>query len=150
MKRRIILSIALIASVVALIKFNPAVSAEPPQKFVWDSGIVTLGNNQILRVVSVDGELGGGLYGEVIRRFEYQQTTCETGSCKYAVASQTTTPPLTIAPNEAVSIDTPPGGTRRIAVLTNNRNVRVNASIIDAVTGEVVSFTTDLVIDVSG
>ncbi len=141
MKRKIILSIALVAGIVTLllIKSASTVTAEPPQRFQFDTGIVTLGENQILRVVSVDGELGGGLYGEVIRRFEYQQTACQSGICKYAIASQTTSAPLTVAPNESVSIDTPNGGTRRIVVLTNKRNVRVNAIVFDTATQRVVA-----------
>lgn len=139
MKRRIILSIALVISVgmLSLFKSDSTVNAEPPRRFAWDTGIVTLGENQILRVVSVDGELGGGIYGEVIKRFEYQQTACQSGICKYAIASQTASAPLTVAPNEAVSIDTPSGGTRRIVVLSNNRNLRVNAIVFDTSTQRV-------------
>ncbi len=144
MKRRIILSIGLVLSIVlvSLMSSDRAVNAEPPQRFVWDTGIVTLGENQFLRVVSVDGELGGGLYGVVIKRIEYQQTVCEAGICKQSVASQTTSPPLTVAPNEAVSIDTPNGGIRRILILSNNRSVKVNAMIIDSATGKIVAFFT--------
>ncbi len=139
MKRRIILSIALVVTVVmlSLVKSDSTVNAEPPQRFAWDTGMVTLGENQILRVVSVDGELGGGIYGEVIKRIEYQQTACQSGICKYAVASQTTSAPLRVALNEAVSIDTPNGGIRRIVVSTNNRNVRVNAIVFDTSTQRV-------------
>ena len=141
MKRNIILSIALVASVAALLLFKShlTVNAEPPQKFVWDTGVVTLGENQILRVVSVDGELGGGLYGEVIRRLEYQQGACEAGICKQTIASQTITPPITHAPNEALSIDTPNGGSWRIVGLTNNRKARVTAIVFDTSTQRVVS-----------
>ena len=141
MKRKIILSIALVVCVATLllIKSGLTVNAEPPQKFVWDTGVVTLGSNQILRVVSVDGELGGGLYGEVIRRIEYQQGACEAGICKQAVASQTTSPPLTHAPNEALSIDTPNGGSWRIVGVTNNRNARVNTIVFDTSTQRIVS-----------
>ena len=129
----------------SLIKSDLTVNAEPPQKFKWDTGIVTLGQNQILRVVSVDGELGGGIYGEVIRRIEYQQTVCEAGICKNAIASQTTSPQLTIAPNESASIDTPNGGIWRIVVLTNNRNVQVNAIVFDTFTQRVVTSAVDVV-----
>lgn len=139
MKRRIILSIALVMSVVtlSLFKSDSTVNAEPPQRFAWDTGMVTLGENQILRVISVDGELGGGIYGEVIKRIEYQQTACQSGICKYAIASQTTSAPLTVAPDESVSIDTPSGGTRRIVVLSNKRSLKVNAIVFDTSTQRV-------------
>jgi hypothetical protein len=152
MKRRIILSIVLVLSValLALTKSDSTVNAEKPQKFAWDTGLVSLGPNQILRVVSVDGELGGGLYGEVIKRFEYRQTACSGGICKHSIAAQTISPPLALAPNESASIDTQSGGLWRIVIVSSNRNLRVNALIIDTVTGEVTAFTTDLVIDVSG
>jgi hypothetical protein len=143
MKRRIILSIALVVSVVVMLSLvkseSTVVSAEPPQRSVWDTGIVTLGENQILRVVSVDGELGGGLYGEVVRRIEYQSTGCEAGICKYAVASQNTSAPLTVASNESISIDTLNGGARRIVISSNNRNLRVNAIVFDTATKRVIA-----------
>ncbi|HVE58016.1 MAG TPA: hypothetical protein VNB22_14390 [Pyrinomonadaceae bacterium] len=139
MKYKITLSIALVISIVmlSLIKSDSTVNAEPPQRFTFDTGIVTLGENQTLRVVSVDGELGGGLYGEVIKRFEYQQTGCEAGICKLAVTSQTTSPVIRFAQNEAASIETPSGGTRRIMIVTDNRNLRVNAIVFDTSTQRV-------------
>ncbi len=141
MKRKIILSIALTLSAITLglLKSDSTVNAEPPQRFVFDTGIISLGNNQILRVTSVDGELGGGLYGEVVRRFEYQQTGCEAGICKQTIASQTITPPMTVAPNEAVSIDTQNGGMRRIVILSNKRTLKVTAIVFDTSTQRVVS-----------
>jgi hypothetical protein len=144
MKRRILLllSLALAVSIVFLSmkSADTTVNAEPPQKFVWDTGIVTLDEGQVLRVVSVDGELGGGLYGEVIRRIEYQQTGCEAGICKHSVASQTVSPLISHAPNEGVSIDTPiGGGIWRIVGVTNNRNARVNTIVFDTSTQRVVS-----------
>src|SRR5215203_5737170 len=139
MKRKITISIALVMSIVmlSLIKSDSTVRAEPPQKFTFDTGIVTLGENQTLRVVSVDGELGGGIYGEVIKRFEYQQTGCEAGICKLTAASQTTSPLISFAQNEAASIETPSGGARRIMIVTDNRNLRVNAIVFDTATQRV-------------
>lgn len=139
MKRKIILSVALVMSIilVSLTVSDSTVSAEPPQRFTFDTGLVTLGENQTLRVVSVDGELGGGLYGIVTKRFEYQQTGCEAGICKLAVASQTTSPLIKFAQNEASSIETPSGGTRRITIVTDNRKLRVNAIVFDTSTQRV-------------
>ena len=139
MKRKIILTAALALSIVlvSLMSSDSTLKAEPPQRFTFDTGIVTLGANQTLRVVSVDGELEGGIYGEVIKRFEYQQTGCEAGICKLAVASQTTSPLIRFAQNEAASIETPNGGSRRIMIVTDNRNLRVNAIVFDTSTQRV-------------
>ena len=157
MKRKITLSIALVLSIilVSLMISDSTANAEPRQRFKHDTGVVTLGQNQILRVTTVSGQGSGDPIPVEIITFNYMQTACSGGICRQAVSSQTTSQPFLLAPNEAAVVDA--GDVdgndflfKRVVVISGSRNTRVNTSIIDAVTGEVVSFTTDLVIDVSG
>ena len=136
MKRKITLSIALVLGIVllSLIKSGSTVNAEPPQRFDWDTGVVTLGANQILRIS------GDGVdQDDVIirfRRMSYTQPVCDGGVCKQSISAQTVSAPVRLAPNEAAVIDCEGYAYCRVVVSSNSRNVRVNASIIDAVTGK--------------
>ena len=153
MKRKITLSIALAVSItlLSLIKSASTVSAEPSQRFRFDTGVVTLGVNQILQVTTISGQGSGDPIPVEIVGLNYMPTACDGGVCKYAVSSQNRSGPLLLAPNEAATFTCIPGSvTVRAIVLTNSRNMRVNTVIRNTVTGEVVAFTTDLVIDVSG
>jgi hypothetical protein len=143
MKRRITLSIAvgLIAVLVSMTSSDSTVKAVPPQRFSADTGLIIPGPNQIVRVsmVSVDGELGGGLYGEVrSRSMNYAPDECNGGVCKFVVASQNVSAPMRLEPGEALSFNVGPdvqGNGVRAVVLSNSRKVRVNVSIIDTLTG---------------
>ena len=157
MKRKIILSSALILSLTALLLTgsDSTVKAQNQIKVIADTGMITLGQNQILRVIMKDGSNSVTLENFVVRRIEYSPGACNGGICKHTVASQDVSDPIPLRAGEAVSIDFrrcvfPICGGVRGVILSDSRDVQVNAMIIDTVTGEVVAFTTDLVIDVSG
>ena len=157
MKRKIILSSALILSLTALLLTgsDSTVKAQNQIKVIADTGMITLGQNQILRVIMKDGSNSVTLENFVVRRIEYSPGACNGGICKHTVASQNVSDPIPLRAGEAVSIDFrrcvfPICGGVRGVILSDSRDVQVNAMIIDTVTGEVVAFTTDLVIDVSG
>jgi hypothetical protein len=142
MKRKITLSIAIVLSIalVSLVKSSSTVNAEPPQRFTFDTGVMTLGPNQILQVTAVTGQGFGDPIPTLFRQRNYMPTACDGGVCKYAVSSQTASDPLLLAPNEAAVFTCIPGSvTVRAIVLTNNKNTQVNASIIDAITGKIVT-----------
>src|SRR6266566_9772797 len=119
--------------------FVPTAKGQPPQRFKADTGVVTLGPNQILRI-TVGPNIGDNA-GNVIVRFgrtTYTQGPCTTdGVCELS-GNNTFTGPITLMPGEAASCDILAAGTYgRGIVMSNTRNVRVNASIIDTVTGRV-------------
>ena len=142
MKRKIILSIALILSVilVSMISSDSTTLAQQPQRFTADTGVVTLGPNQVLRVTVATGDLNGDDTASVrLRWIEYTQGVCNSGGvCKHAVASQTTTNPITLMPGEAASLDLVATTFGRGIVLSR-RDVRATAAIINTLTGETVS-----------
>lgn len=145
MKRKITLSIALVLSLVliSLTASDSTVRAQQQQRAVFDSGMVTLGANQALRV-SIVGDWnsdGSDTIGVRFRQTQYTQGVCGSGGvCKYSVASQSTTAPITLTAGEAASqtlVATTYG--RSTVFLSTRRNVRVTAAIIDTVTGETVT-----------
>jgi len=141
MKRGITLSIALVVSVIllSLMSSDSTVNAEPPERHAWDTGIVTPGDGQILRVTVVGALDLNDLYLFRVNQRSYTQNVCNGGVCKLTVASQTVSNPITLMPGEAASMDiTPMPGSAgvRAVVVSNRGNVRVTAAIIDAVTGE--------------
>jgi hypothetical protein len=160
MKRKIILPIALVLSLTILLltSSDSSVTAQNQLKIFADTGLITLGPNQELRLSVLSGTpTANGSFNFRVRRTTYAQEACADGVCKQSIESQNTSDVMTVLPGEAASISirrcVSPicGGVYvRGAVLSDSRDVRVNASIIDTVTGEVVAFTTDLIIDVSG
>ncbi len=149
MKHRITLSIALVVSLASLLLpfFVTTTQAQQTStKARFDTGVVTLGPQQVLRL-TVDW--GDGKPDAVdaadyvlFRRMEYGQETCGSdGVCKLVVTSQTTTNPITLRPGEAVHTSSSGGGLPgvRIVALSNRRIVRVTATIINTITGETTS-----------
>jgi hypothetical protein len=153
MKRRITLSLVLVLSIVSvlLMSSDQTTRAQRTRLYVYDSGVITLGANQELRLM-----LAANLDADIVfHEFGLGLTSCDGGICKYSIISETVSNPIRLAAGEAVSIDfrrcvSPICGGVRGVIQSSSRNLRVNALIIDSTTGEVVSFTTDLVIDVSG
>jgi hypothetical protein len=141
MKRRITLSIALVLSIVlvTLTSSDSKAQAQNQIGVVADTGLITLGPNQILRL-TVNTREGNDTINVRFRRQEYIDTGTTAGVRKLAVSSQDLSDLIPLMPGEATSIDF-----RRCAypmcsgvyamVLSDSRNVRVNAMIIDTVTG---------------
>ena len=146
MKRRITLTIALALSIVllSLISSDSTANAAPPQRFRADTGLATLGPDQFLRITVAAGDIEGDAQISLnFIKIEFMQGSCNGGVCRHTVSSQIPSGPMTLMSGEAVSIDIvrSPGtsGVRGI-IISNRRDVQVNALIIDTVTGEVVSF----------
>jgi hypothetical protein len=155
MKRKITLSIALALSIVliSLMSSDSTTHAQNQLRYSADTGVVTLGVNQEMRLSILSGTpTANGTFNFRLRRMGYTQESCAGGVCKLAVASQTTSDVITLLPNEALWGQLPPSedfdGVRAV-VLSDSRDVKVNAVIINTATGEIVA-TTDLIIDVSG
>ena len=143
MKRQIRLSIALALSAVLLVlaSFDSTAKAAPPLKFTADSGIITLGPNQLLRLTVANGL---DTVSVRFRQVEYAQDSCDaTGVCRHIIASQTVSNPTTLAPGEGARFDIAGHEGADIAVRglvsSNSQNARVTAMIIDASTGKVES-----------
>lgn len=144
MKRKIALSLVLSIVLVSLTSSDSRVNAEPSQRFSVDTGLIIPGPHQIVRiyVVSVDGELGGGVYGVRFRGMNYAQDECNGGVCKFVVASQNLSATMPLVPGEALSFNVEPdvhGNGVRAVVLSNSRKVLVTAAIIDTLTGQTTS-----------
>src|SRR5688500_3534109 len=105
MKRRITLSIvfALSIGLLTLTGSDSTVQSQSQIRFVADTGVVTLGPNQTLRVY--EGLDSGALDGKFLRykQIDYAQGICSDGVCKHGVASQTASARITPMPGEAVS-----------------------------------------------
>jgi len=109
------------------------------KSFVFDTGMVTLGPNQILRI-SGDGVDQDDVITLRFRRIQYSQGPCSGGVCKHSISSQITSPPITLTQGETATIDIPNNSFGvRGAVLSNSPDIRVTAQIIDQTTGAIVA-----------
>ena len=141
MKRRTSLALMLALNVLLSTAGSP-LTAQGQQRvrLLADTGVVTLGPNQALRVTVAAGDVNGDDAVSVLfRRMSYTQGACNGGVCKYALTSQTTSGPVTLMPGEAASAELVATTYGRGVVLGNSRDVRVTAQIIDTTTGDVIS-----------
>jgi hypothetical protein len=141
MKRGTLIFIALVVSVlsVSLIASVPAFTAAPPRTFAADTGVITLGPDQVLRMTVANGSDTARIG---FTRLEYDGGSCVEGVCKYLVASRISSDPTFLAPGEGAAFQTNGSsglGPRivRGVVTSNSQNVNVNAMIINSTTGEV-------------
>ena len=142
MKRRIALSLALVLSVVLLSLVRSDSTAKAQQRrirFAANTGVLTLGQNQILRLTI---NWGDGSTQAVVR---FKRTGYTEQDNIYRVASQVTTDLIMLAPNEGASFDTgvedlpSPSSGVRVDVFSTSPRVQVNILILNAITGEIVA-----------
>ena len=139
MKRKITLSLALVL-LLSLSAFAPAARGQQQRaKVAFDTGIVTLDLNQILRI-TVNGQGGNDTVAVAFRRLSYSQGACNGGVCRLALNDEDQFPALTLPPGDAASFDihNTAFGVRGV-VLSGSQNVRVTAQIIDTSTGDVIA-----------
>jgi len=140
MKRRIELAVALAVSgiVLSLVSSNSATQAQLRGRlFHWDTGVVSLGPNQVLRITgdwNGDGDTTVGF-----REIKYGQGTCTGTVCKLITISTTTSGPHSLAAGEAISLELVATTYGRGIVTSNRPDVQVTASIINTTTGETTS-----------
>lgn len=139
MKRSIALAVALAASgILLLLASSDSVSqAQQRRLFQWDTGVVSLGPNQVLRL---SGDWNGdGATTVGFREIKYGPGACTGNVCKLIALSNTTSGPHTLAAGEAISLELVATTYGRGIVTSNRRDVRVTASIINTTTGETTS-----------
>ncbi len=139
MKRRITFSIALslCIGIVGLMISDPSVKAAASRSYIADSGMITLGPNQIMRVTVANTSSQRSL--TVAFTDQFTSAACSGGVCTHTVTSQTTTDPVTLLPRQAASHDIMPASGAsavRAIVVGNGSNMLVNGLIIDTTTGQ--------------
>jgi hypothetical protein len=144
MKHKIILTIAVVLGsvIVVLMSSDSTTNAQQRNQFRLDTGVITAGPGQKVRVsISGDGVDQDDVIQVRFRRLGYIEQ-----DNLLRVASQSTTDPITLGPNEAASFDISReefNGVRGIImgnlIGTNAKNVRATVHIIDEATGEVQS-----------
>jgi hypothetical protein len=146
MKRRILLltALALVIGAASFTTSDQTASAQNQLRAIADSGVVTLGPNQVLRVTVATGAGND----EIRVRFRQSKYEICQATPKLCVESQTTSPVITLAPNEAAAVDVVDyiSSSWRTVVLSNSRNVKVTSVVFDTSTQRVVSvFTNDTI-----
>jgi hypothetical protein len=144
MKRKVRNSIA-IALMTVMMCVLTAQAQQPKRKPIADTGVVTLGPNQILRVV---GDWNGdGVATIQFRQIKYMPTGCSGGVCQQIVASDEYFSRVTLMPGEAASVDIMSNGSGvRAIVFSDKPNLHVNAMIVDTSTGNIIGVLVGLLI----
>lgn len=143
MKRKITLTIAIVfgSVLVSLMSSDSTSRAQQRAKFRADTGIVTLGPNQVLRVTATADVDGADFLALRFRRMQYAQGPCGPEVCKLGSVTDLILDPITLMSGEGASMDLAQGGFKgvRILVQSNQRNVQATAMILNTVTGETTS-----------
>ncbi len=156
MKHRITLSIALVLGVafLSLMSFGAtaaaAQAAAAPQRYFADTGVITLGPNQLLRVtVAPAANSNTGATVSFNNKFYICDIPgcllgCGGGQrlCILTADSETTTDPVRLMASESASMDitpTPNSSAVRCMVTVDRSDVKVKALIIDTTTGAISS-----------
>lgn len=139
MKRSIALAVALAVSAIllSLVSSDSVSQAQQRKLFQWDTGVVALGPNQVLRLVgdwNGDGDTTVGF-----REIKYGPGACNGTVCKLITLSTATSGPHTLASGEAIALDLVATTYGRGIITSNRRDARVTASIINTTTGETTS-----------
>ena len=129
---------------ISTLSFPPTAQGQQPVKrFLADTGVITLGMGQVLRI-TISSE---GFESHAVRaRFawmKYMPSGCNTdGVCRHTIQSQGVTAPVNVAPNEAASFEVQGTGNGvRVQVRgeANGDWIIDVADIINIATGEVTS-----------
>lgn len=145
MKRRMTL-IALMLSVVLVTVITSASVANAQQggrRSVADTGMLTLGPNEVIRLSVVPKDVASGPIVVRFRRIEYGPASCGGGACKHLTASQITSEPITLNRGEAASFEMQNSafGLRGM-VLSSSPNVEVRGIVFDTATQRIVAICT--------
>jgi hypothetical protein len=141
MKRRITAASALVlVTLLSIATFTPAGRAQQPRRFRADTGVITLGMGQVLRL-TVNGLNGNDAFRVRFAWMKYMPSGCNNdGVCRHTVQSQGITAPVNIGTNEAASFEMQgTGGSVRVSVFVAAGDVTGDAEIINTATGEVTS-----------
>ena len=116
--------------------------AQTKERFVVDTGIVALPSADELCVTAATASVNDTM-AVGFRRLRYNEGTCNSsGVCVNEIVADDSSGPLTIAQGEAASyrVSTIAGAQSvRVLLLSNNRDVRVTAQVINQTTGEIVA-----------
>ena len=143
MRRKMTFSLTLTLSLLLSLLSLPATAhgQPPPQKFRGDTGVVTPGMGQILRI-TVNGMSGNDAIRVRLRWMQYGALGCSgmPPVCRHMVVSQGTTPVETLGPDGALSFDVQGTGEGvRVVVESNSPDVRVLCVVFDTSTQRVVT-----------
>lgn len=137
LKSILALSIAIVFCVLAL---STTAAAQSGSKPIADSGMITLGPKEVLRLTVVAGRVNNDNVRVRFRLIEYTAGMCDGPACKHVVLSQTTSAQIVLDANEAASTTFPTtvAGEEvryvRAVVLSDNPNVRVQGIVFDTST----------------
>ncbi len=128
----------LVAVVFSVTVLAVTANAQGAMKPIADTGMLTLGPNQILRIT-----VSAGLNGDDNTRVRFRQMEYIEQGHIYRVGSANTSTPISLASGEATSMDIPNMGPPvRGVVLSSNRNAKVVGIVFDTSTQRIVAICT--------
>ena len=125
--------------VFCVLALSTIATAQGGIKPIADSGMITIGPKEVLRLTVVAGNNNDNVRVR-FRLIEYTAGLCNGAECKHVIMSQSTSAPVRLDAGEAASSSVPimVGGEEvryvRAVVLSDNPNVRVQGIVFDTST----------------
>lgn len=118
---------------------NQATRAQGNLRYFADTGLVTTGHNQKLRVTAAAA--AEDRMNVRFVRTDYGQEKCTGNVCRFVAASRTETGIINLAPGETAYLEGDPdhpviAGRSRV-VVEGNKPMLINLQVVDTVTGQV-------------
>jgi len=138
MKHKITLAVSMAVCLLAsMISLPGTARAQQSRKLRADTGVVTLGVNQVLRL-TVNGQSGNDALLVQFAWTKYAPAGCNNdGVCRHTVQSQGVTTPVTINGAEAASFDMQgTGGDVRVSIRVKGAGAIGDEQFINTLTGE--------------
>jgi hypothetical protein len=143
MKRQSILTIAMALGLfMSFVSFPLTAQAQqPPKRFRGDTGVITLGMGQVLRITIASEGFEDNILAVRFAWMKYMPAGCNNdGVCRHTIQSEGVTAPVNIPGHEAASFDVQGTGNGvRVEVRANTAHVIADESIINTASGEVTS-----------
>ena len=92
----------MLVSLTSLVTLPSTTQSQQPQRFRFDTGVITPAAGQILRVTFSGGDTGTHEVGFLVRGIRYMAEGCDSeGVCRHGVAAVDPSSPLLLNANEA-------------------------------------------------
>ena len=147
MKNGRILEVGIALSVVILTVtiFHSTVQGQKIERFAADTGIISLGPEQLMRIIVNAGD-GDDTIAVRFRQIYYLPVTEPTGITRLTTASQSFSAPITLVPGEAASLELAAGTYGRGIVLSSSQKALVTIHVVNKYTNQVDSILIALLV----
>ena len=127
----------LVSTIISMSTSITVAQTKKQKTFTFDTGILTLGPNQMLRIVTNNNDPDEA-YSATVKRMSYLVIS-EQDSVRYRLISQDTSGPILREAAEGFSIDVGTSEAVRVLISSTSPNLRTTVQLVDTTTGNIIA-----------